>query len=982
MFQQLAADPVDPRLEDLRQRIAGEVRYDKFSRYLYSTDGSVYEIEPIGVAFPRHEDDVLTIVRWANEYKVPLLPRGSATSLAGQTVGRALILDFTKHFNQIISLNVAKQQIVVQPGIVCDVVNQHLAPHGLRFAPDPSTSNRATIGGMIGNNSSGARSIKYGTTADCIAGLRVVLANGEVIHTRPLALDGPELAGILAADTLEAQIYRSVLAITTEYAGEIERRFPDIPRNVSGYNLKGVVKDGYVDLTRLFCGSEGTLGIITEATLKLEPLPAHRAMAIFAFDDLITAMEAVEPLRAEDVSAIELIDRILLDLARQTPYGDVVATFPAATAAVLVVEVEGDDQGDVIQRARRLEGMTSALGAIFGEARVNVAEQQQIWNMRKAAVPLLYRMPGDPKPVPFIEDMAVSPSVLPEYVRGLQQLFKRHGVDSVIYAHASVGCLHLRPILNLKEPEDVERMARIARDACQLVMSLGGVMSGEHGDGLARSQWNRYLYGDRLWEAFGLLKRAFDPDSLLNPGKVYADDVDLTKHHRYGDNYPTVTWSAGQDFSDWGSFQQAVELCNGCGHCRKQTGTMCPTFRALDEEIMTTRGRANLIRGALTGKLGAGALFSEEFKNQVLDYCIACKGCRVECPSGMDLARVKAEILYQRHLRYGAPLWSQIMANIRQFSHLASAIAPLSNWLAQGQLARAVAECLMGVDRRRPLPRFARLRFSDRMKREGMGVPVSPHDLAKSAGDHRRVLVFADCFVEYNEPEIGMAAARVLQKAGCQVRLAPVAACCGRPAISEGMLDHARSYMKRNIAALLPYVKSGWEIVVVEPSCTSAFRHELRELLGFHDQDAQLLAQRVFDVTEYLARLLDAGKLERWKTAAAGAVQARGWTRLTFHGHCHQKSLLAHSPTARLLQAVTGLPVDVIDAGCCGMAGSFGYKKKHYEFSATIAERVRRAIEQSGGTLVASGTSCRSQFLDLYQWDSLHPVQILDQILS
>lgn len=970
MSRQLVADPV---LDELQQILDGEVRYDKFTRYLYSTDGSVYEIEPVGVAFPQHEKDVLTIVRWANAHNVPLLPRGAATSLAGQTVGRALILDFTRHMDQVISLDVENLRMVVQPGIVGDVVNQHLAPHGLRFAPDPSTSNRATVGGMIGNNASGARSIKYGTTADCIAGLRVVLANGEVIETGPKALDGPELAEILSRDTLEAQIYRAVLAVTEEYAEDIDKNFPDIPRNVSGYHLKGLVKDGYVDLTRLYCGSEGTLGIITEATLKLEPLPAHRAMAIFAFDDLVSSMEAVEPLRELDVSAIELIDRLLLDLARKTPYAHVVAGFPEATEAVLVVEVEGDDKDEVVRRIQAVGQMTQALRAIAGEVRIDVEEQRQIWNMRKAAVPLLFRMPGDPKPIPFIEDLAVPPSVLPQYVRGLQELFQRYNVESVIYAHASVGCLHLRPILNLKEPGDVERMARIAADACRLVMSLGGVMSGEHGDGLARTQWNRYLYGDRLWEAFGLIKQAFDPKSLLNPGKVYAEDADMTKNRRYYDGYPAVEWSSIQDFSDWGSFQQAVELCNGCGHCRKPSGTMCPTFRALDEEIMTTRGRANLIRGALTGRLGVDALFSDEFKQQVLDYCIGCKGCRVECPSGVDLTRLKAEILYHRHQRQEPPLLSQFMANIRQVSHWASLTAPVSNWLSQGSLGRLLAEYVMGIDRRRPLPRFTRDRFSSQMKRAGLGTP-------QGVAGGRRVLVFADCFIEYNEPHIGMAAVRVLQRAGCEVRLAPQAACCGRPAISEGMLDRAQSYMEANLEALLPYVKDGWDIVAIEPSCTSTFRHELRELLGFHREDARLLSERVFDVTEYLARLLDEGGLDHLTAAAAKAAGSLNMSHITYHGHCHQKSLLAHGPTARVLEALTGLSVDVIDAGCCGMAGSFGYK--NYDFSTKIAEPVRKAIEKSGGTLVASGTSCRSQFSDLYQWGSQHPVEILDQVLG
>lgn len=985
-------------LARLQRSVHGEVRADQFTRYMYSTDGSVYEVEPVGVFFPRHEEDVVQAVAWANEHGVPLLPRGAATSLAGQTVGRALVLDFTKHMKEVLSFTPEEGRMVVQPGMVGDAVNAVAARHGLRFAPDPATSNRATVGGMIGNNASGARSIRYGTTTDCIAGLRVILANGEVIETRPLAVEGEELARIMAQDTLEAHIYRTVLAVTTEYAEDIAARFPSIPRNVSGYQLQQVVRDGRVDLTRLFCGSEGTLGIVVAATLKLEPIPAHRGMVVLGFDDLVTAMEAVEPLRQAQPSAIELVDRLLLDLARQTPYRRVAEGLPQEVQGLLVVEVEGDDQAAVADAVAAIDGRWRELGALYHEVRLDPAAQQEVWQMRKAAVPLLYRMPGDPKPVPFIEDMAVAPAVLPQYVRGLQELFQRHGVESVIYAHASVGCLHLRPILNLKDPGDVERMAAIARDACRLVMSLGGVMSGEHGDGLARTQWNRFLYGDRLWEAFGRIKEAFDPRGLLNPGKVFAQDADLTQNLRYSGPYHRWDEPTTMDFAPWGTLQQVVELCNGCGHCRKDTGTMCPTFRALDEEIMTTRGRANLIRGVLAGKLGSGALFSQEFQQQVLDYCIGCKGCRTECPAGVDLTRIKAEILHQRHRRLGPPLWSRVMANLRALYRFGSTTAPLSNRLARGPLTRALAEGLLGVDRRRPLPAFARHPFSAAMARAGMGPPVPEpaHEPSAAGGQagqagERRVLLFADCFIEYNEPGLGLAAARLLEQAGCRVHLAPTSRCCGRPAVSEGMLDEARSMMADNVAALLPYVEAGWDVITVEPSCTSAFRHELRELLGFDHAGAQRVSARTFGVTEYLDDLLASGHLEPLTAAARSRAQGDALgapggdeppARLTYHGHCHQKSMLAHHATARVLEAFTGLPVDIIDSGCCGMAGSFGYKKDHYDFSARMAQPVKQAIDASGGLLVADGMSCRTQFHDLYRQQALHPVAVLARLLT
>ncbi|HEX6988043.1 MAG TPA: FAD-linked oxidase C-terminal domain-containing protein, partial [Bacillota bacterium] len=934
----------------------------------------------------------------------------AATSLAGQTVGRALVLDFTRHMNRILDLDVEARTMTVEPGVVADHLNLRAGRHGLRWAPDPSTSNRATVGGMIGNNSSGAHSIRYGMTADCLVSLRVVLAGGQVIETRPLPVDGPELAQRLAnrdpADR-EASIYREVLSVGRDYAGDIAARYPNIPRNASGYDLRKAVRDGHVDLTRLICGSEGTLAIVTRATLRLEPRPSARALAVLVYDDLVTAMEAVEPLRGHDVSAIELIDRALLDLALRTPYRAVAAGFPEVARAVLAVEVEGDEPGEVTERAKRLAELgRGELGAVQAEVLSEPAAQRRLWAMRKAAVPIMYRMPGDAKPVPFIEDMAVPPATLPEYVRGLQALFAEHDVDSVIYAHAGDGCLHIRPVLNLKDPDEVEKMARLAADACRLVLSLGGSMTGEHGDGLSRSQWIRAQYGERLYEAFRRIKQAFDPQGILNPGKIVADDADLRAHLRYGHGYRTADWTAALDFSDQGSFQQAVEFCNGCGACRKATGSMCPTFQATNDEIMSTRGRANLLRGALGGRLDPDILFTPEFKRQVLDYCIACKACRVECPSGVDMARIKAEVLYHFNRRNGVTLRQRLVAETRLLFRLGSLTAPLSNRLAAARPIRRLAERVAGIDRRRPLPRFARTSLSAWMRRRGLAAPRNPWAGPEPAHGER-VLLFADCFNDFSHPQVGTAAVELLQRAGVPVRLAPAAACCGRPAISEGLLDEARTMARRNTDALRPYVEAGWRVIGLEPSCTSVFKHELRELLGFADTGARLVAEATRDVMAYLADLLDRGALEPLRrdlgtleplrpdgdalkpllrdrgtpgtdgNAGPSAGNAPPPQRLTLYAHCHQKSLGAHTDAARVLEALTGLPVDVVDAGCCGMAGSFGYKREHYDFSARIAERARQGIEASGGMLLATGTSCTTQFADLYGWQALHPLQLL-----
>jgi FAD/FMN-containing dehydrogenase/Fe-S oxidoreductase len=940
---------MDDLEHELRARVAGAVRFDALTRVLYSTDASIYQIAPMGVVIPNHVDDVRATVEVAARHGIPLLPRGAGTSLAGQAVGQAVHIDMSRRLTQVLEINAEERWARVQPGVVLDALNAVLRPYGLMFAPDPATANRCVIGGMIGNNACGARSLVYGKTVDHVLEVRAHLADGTEVTFGPLDADG--LATKLRAPGREGQIYRAVKALVEAHADEIRARYPRIMRRVGGYNLDAFIGERPWNLAKLIVGSEGTLAVVTEAKLNLVPRPKYTLLDIFHFDDLFAALEAVPAILAladPALSAIELLDRTVLRLAMGNLETARRAGFiQGDPAAVLIVEFSGAAEADLAARAEALEARLRWPCARLRDP----AAQANVWAVRKAGLGLLLGMKGDRKPVSFVEDTAVAPEHLPDYIRAFDAIVREHGTTAAYYGHASVGCLHIRPVLDLKRPEDVARMRAISQAVSDLVLSFGGAMSGEHGDGLARSCYNEKLFGPILYRAFRQLKAAFDPQGLLNPGKK-VDAPPLEAHLRtqapplelHGPAPAVERAGPGAThfrFTAEGGFVRAIELCNGNGACLKLgSGSMCPSYMATREEAHTTRGRANALRAAISGVLPPGALTSQQMY-QVLDLCLACKACKAECPSNVDMAKLKAEFLAAYHATHGTPLRDRAFAHIARLNRIGSAFAPLSNWVVRSRPARWALRRFLGVEARRPLPPFARPTFTARYRaRRRMG------------DGGRKVVLYDDTFMRYNTPEVGEAAVAVLEAAGYEV-LVVGHPCCGRPMISKGLLDEARRVAAANVAALAPYAERGIPIVGCEPSCVLSFRDEYPDLLD--GPEVQALAERSYLLEEFIPQEHLAGRL---KLAFAEHGQ-----QALLHTHCHEKALIGSAP-ARAALVLAGYTVDEVDAGCCGMAGAFGFEAEHYDLSLAIgADRLFPAVEAASGeaVIVAPGISCRQQ---------------------
>jgi len=957
---------------DLRARVSGDVEFDEYARVLYATDGSIYRARPAGVVYPRDVDDVRAAVDVATDHEVPILPRGAGSSLAGQTVGPGcVVLDMSRHFDDILEVRSDEQRARIQPGVVQDDLDDRLADYGLKFAPDPASSNRATVGGGIGNNSTGAHSVRYGITDAYTEAVTAVLADGSVIEAREVVVDSEEFAEIVAKDDREAEIYRTVRRLVEDNADEIESRYPDLKRRVSGYNLDRVVyenDDGerVINLAKLFVGAEGTLGVVVEAELSLVTLPRETALALYCFADLRTAMEAVPVALEYDVSAVELMDDEVFRLAAESDgYAEYVEQVPGGTAAALLLEYDSElhddfDAAIAATTERFVEG-----GDAFAVVEAHdESDQADIWKLRKAAIPLLMSMDGDPKPYPFIEDATVPPARLADYVGEFEEILDDHGTSAAYFAHAGSGTLHIRPILNLKTEDGVETMHGIADDVTDLVLEYNGSFSGEHGDGRARTEFTPKMYGDRLWTAFKELKTAFDPEWFMHPGNVVyrdgPDDVgpdadrgvgaDMREHLRYGPAYESVEPQTKLDFEAEGGFSQLVELCNGCGTCR-QTGSdvMCPTWRASDEEVQTTRGRANLLRAAISGELPREEIHTERFQKEVLDLCIGCKGCASDCPTGVDMAKLKTEMKHEHHQREGAGLRERLFANIEAVSRLGSALAPVSNWATAVPGARTVVRSVLGIAPERELPPFRRRTleswFDDR---GGSQVPPDEAD--------RRVLLFPDTYTNYSYPSAGEAAVAVLEAAGVHVAIPDDVAPSGRAAYSTGMLDLAEERARENVDALDPLVAEGWDVVFVEPSDAVMFQDEYRDLLD--GAPVERVADSAYGVCEYL----DVARLDDELPVADRSLGAAG--TLTYHGHCNQKATNKDHHAVGVLRRV-GYEVDPLDTTCCGMAGSFGYHDEHYDLSKAIASILFDQVDESDGDrVVAPGGSCRSQLGD------------------
>ena len=960
-----AATLVAALQQDLRDALAGEVRFDRASRALYSTDASVYQIEPLGVVLPRSRDDVAAAVTIAARHGVPLTPRGGGTSQAGQAIGEGLVLDTSKHLNRILEVNPEQRWARVEPGVVLDDLNAALVPHGLRFAPDVSSSSRATVGGMMANNSSGARSVVYGKTGDHVRTQEVVLADGQIARLGPLS--GPALAEARGGDSLLARAYREVPALAQAHAAEIDARFPKVMRRVGGYALDAFVDPAApVDLTRVLVGSEGTLGFVTEATLGLVPLPAAKALLTLEFDDLLEALGATPLVLTHGPSAVEVMDAFILSHAKGHP------TLESALRQIvdgdaptlLCVEFYGDHLDEIRPRMQALERDLARAG-IRCRARqlIEPAAQARVWHVRESSLGLSMGMKGDGKAISFVEDTAVAPDRLREYISRFQQVVARRGTQAGVYAHASVGCLHVRPVVNLKTAEGLAQFEAIANDVADLVLEFGGALSGEHGDGLVRGAFNEKMFGTTLYQAFRQVKRTFDPQGIFNPGRI-VDTPPITAHLRFGPGYRTAEPTTHFDFAADGGLARAVENCSGVGLCRKtRGGTMCPSYMATRDETDSTRGRANVLRLALSGQLGPEGLDAPAV-HDALDLCLECRACKSECPTSVDMARIKSEVLAARWDRHGAPLDVRAFGHVRWVARVGSLVAPLANAVARSRVGRAVNEAVLGVDRRRTLPAWNRRTLSSRVRHT---VPRSPV----------RAVLFADTFTEFSAPEIGVAAFEVLDRAGIGARLVPHG-CCGRPLISQGLLEAARATARATVEALHDAAARGEAIVFLEPSCLSAMREDVPALLrGAARERAETVARQSVLFEDYLERELQA--------ARATLPLRAGPTRVALHPHCHQRAMGLAGAAAALLRRIPGATVTDLDAGCCGMAGSFGYTRAHYDVSRAIGERkllpAARALA-AGDVLVAAGTSCRHQVADLAAVDAIHPAVLLRSLLE
>jgi len=976
-------------VDDLADRIEGEVRFDTYTRQLYATDASAYEQLPIGIVAPVSTDDVAAVMSYCAAEGLPVLPRGGGTSLAGQAVNEAVVLDFKRHMDGFVGFDPDAETARAQPGITIARLNDRLADRGLKFAPDPAWGDKSVLGGAIGNNTTGAHSLKYGKTDAYIEECEAVLADGTVTTLGWVDVDELHARAAAAAEAsdpdLEDRIYAEVSRILREEADEIAARYPDLKRNVSGYNLDHLVENarehGAVNLGRLLAGSEGTLAIVTEAEVSLEPIPAATAIAMLTYDGVLPAMRDVASILEHDPSAVEVMDDVLLDLARDNPeFSDLVGTLPEGTDSTLLVEFYGDSAADASRKAAGLladrlpdydaevdpaddHPVTDAdVHAVDALEAYDPDRQAKFWKMRKSGLPILLSRTGDEKHWPFVEDTAVPPEHLPEYVADLQELFDAHDTFAAYYAHAGPGVLHIRPLLNLKESSGIETMEAISESVTDLVVEYGGSVSGEHGDGKARTKYNRKLYGDGLWETFRGLKRAFDPEWLLNPGTV-CGDADPTEDLRFDPDYafdagftPVLEWD-----NDKG-FQGMVELCHGCagctGHQETTGGVMCPTYRASQEEITSTRGRANALRGAMSGDLPDDPT-DESFVSEVMDLCIGCKGCRNDCPSGVDMAKLKAEVGHAYHQEEGLSIRDRLFANVETVLAVGSAFAPVSNWAMSLPGSGWLAERTVGIAADRDLPSFHRRTFRDRVEtRDGPAVSEAEAD--------RKVLLLADPYTNYSHPAVGEAALDVLEAAGVHVRVPDDVTDSGRPAFSKSMLDHARSTAADNVAALAPRVRDGWDVVTVEPSDAVMYQLDYLDLLS--GPDAEAVADNAYGICEYL----DVYDLDAHIDFDAPDRS------LAYHGHCHQKATRKDHHAVGVLRRA-GYDVDPLDSGCCGMAGSFGYEAEHRSMSRAIASILFEQLDDSPATQpVAPGASCRSQ-LDGYGDDGEppHPIEVL-----
>lgn len=949
----------------LNKTISGDVLTDPISRSLYSTDASIYQIQPLIIVFPKSEEDLIAIIETAYKYKLPVLPRGAGTSLAGQTTCEGIIIDFSKYMHKLIEINAEEKWVSVQPGIVLDELNQLIYNSGLMFAPDPSTSNRSNVGGALGNNSCGAHSLVWGKTVDNVQDISGVLSNGDQIHFTNTSKSS--LVEKTNKNTLESSIYKTLKKIPENYEKDILENFPDIQRRVSGYNLDELIHKSQVDFARFVIGSEGTLFSISEAKLKLVERPKHKALTLIFFKQLSEAMEATKVVLETMPSAIEVIDDMILNNARTNlQYSRLVNSFiDGNPKAMLIVEVMGDSQAEIKSKLEILEKSCNKNKLGYSQKILtSLKDQKNVWDVRKAGLGLMMNVPGDMKPLPFVEDTAVAPEVLPQYVDEFTKILKQYNTTAGYYGHAGEGCLHIRPVLNLKEKSDIQRMESIAEEISDLVIKYGGSLSGEHGDGLVRGIYLEKLFGKNICSAFREVKNAFDPKGIMNPGKIV--------------NSPKITDNLKQEiirspyfqpqlhYSKEKSFEQALEMCNGQAACRKLTGGMCPSYIATRNEEDSTRGRANALKAFISSNKNFDD-YTAQRTFEVLDLCLECKSCKSECPSNVDMTKLKYEFLQAYYKENKIPLRNYLLGKLPTLNKVGSIFAPLSNWIIQSSLLKFFMDKFLGITKNRSLPPFSNQTFTQWFKFN--------EQFINDPKNQKSVIIFPDTFTNFNYPHLGKATVRIMQKLNYNVIVPPVK-CCGRPMLSSGFINSAKQNAKYNIDILYPLVQQGIKIVGIEPSCLLSFRDDYISLLGKRPE-VEAIAKSTFLIEEFLeySSKYDKTKLN-FKTTDLDIL---------FHGHCHQKAIVGTETAMNTLESIPGCNSSNLETGCCGMAGSFGYHKEHYELSMQIGQKSLFSTlkdQRKDSIIVTEGVSCRQQIQHAMNVNAKHLVEIIADSLD
>lgn len=949
------------------------IHTDSLTRRLYSTDASLYEELPKGVAFPKTASDIQHLVEESARKGFTITARSAGTSLAGQTTGSGVIMDVSRHMTRIIELNREEHYARVEPGVIRDTLNREAAPLNLQFGPDTATTNRCMLGGMIGNNSCGSFSIKHKTTREHIVEIEAVLSDGSPVAFKPLS--PAELKAKCRLDTLEGEIYRGMLELLKEHKDQIREHYPhpEITRRNTGYALDRLCEMDPItpggrpfNLAELLCGSEGTLAMTASAKVNLSPLPTYRSLVIPQFESLHEAMLATVEAVKWEPAAVELVDDIILDATKGNIEQSKNRFFlDGEPKCILIIQFEGDNPAELEERATRLaERLTKLKQGYAHPVLTDEDQMRRVWDLRKAGLGLLMGLGAESRSPTFVEDTAVRVEDLPAYVQEFREILDRHNTTCVFYAHASVGELHLRPVIDTTKPEGLATMKTIAQEVADLVKKYRGSLSGEHGDGRARAPYIETVLGKEMMPLLRRVKELWDPEYRFNPGKI-LDPKPIDTDLRFSPSYKKPAVETVFHWRRVGGFDAAVEQCNGAGVCRKLAesgGTMCPSYHATREEKDNTRGRANLFRQIFSGEQKE-AFRSEELK-EALDLCLSCKACKSECPANVDMAKMKAEFMHGYHQANGVSPAERFFGSPEKFYPLASAFAPVTNFINRQKPVKKLLEKTLGVDSRRALPEFAGEPFQRWFKRN--------RDNFQTGGP-KSVLLLVDLFTNYHEPEIAIAACRVLRHFGYDV-IVPGIWPTGRPQLSKGLLDEARAICEENLRRLIPFAKEGTPIVGLEPSEILTLRDEYTDLCNEENLNtAETISGHTFLWEEFLTLELAASDI---KPIGSGE-------KVVIHGHCHTKALVGNEPLADAFQKL-GFAPEVLNTGCCGMAGSFGYSRENYDVSMKVGEQTlfpKLRATDSDTTVCAPGFSCRHQISDGLNRRSEHPAVIMARAL-